>query len=152
MDQSKNVGQLSGDGPSNRLNDGKGKQISGGCSQKEQQQTCSEEDSEDEALLMGDLVVPGSKHLRFGNFDLVEIRTVSCITINVNPQAVINEYVSNFVKYKQDPPVLLKPRMLFMASVKMSSSNWITSLVNLVLAKSYLLLWKKRKKKEMVKE
>jgi hypothetical protein len=68
------------------LNDGKGKRVSGGCFQKEQQQACLEEDSEDEALLMGDLVVPGSEQLRFGNFDPVEIRTASCITINVNPK------------------------------------------------------------------
>jgi hypothetical protein len=110
MDQSKNAGQFSGAGPSNRLSDSKGKQVSGGCSQKDQQQPCSDEDSEDEALMMGDLVVPGSEQLRFGNFDPVEIKTVSCITVNVNPQAVINEYGSNFVKYKQDPLVTIEAK------------------------------------------
>jgi hypothetical protein len=59
---------------------------------------------------MGDLVVPGSEQLRFGNFDPVEIKTVSCITVNVNPQAVINEYGSNFVKYKQDPLVTIEAK------------------------------------------
>jgi hypothetical protein len=34
---------------------------------------------------MGDLVAPSSEQLRFGNFDVMELREVSCIAINVNP-------------------------------------------------------------------
>jgi len=47
--------------------------------------------------------VPGSEQLRFGNFDPVEIRKVCCITIDMNPQTVINEYGSNMMMNKYDP-------------------------------------------------
>ncbi|CAD6335511.1 unnamed protein product [Miscanthus lutarioriparius] len=33
----------------------------------------------------------------------VEIRKVNCITVDVNPQTVINEYGSNMMKYRYDP-------------------------------------------------
>jgi hypothetical protein len=48
---------------------------------------------------MGDLVVPGCEQLRFGNFDTTELRKV-----------VINEYGSNFMKYKQDPLVSIEAK------------------------------------------
>jgi hypothetical protein len=59
---------------------------------------------------MGDLVAPSSEQLRFGNFDVMELREVSCIAINVNPQTIINEYGSNFMKYKQDPLVTIEAK------------------------------------------
>lgn len=41
--------------------------------------------SEDEGLKIGDLIVPRSDQLRFGNFDSVGIKKVSCIAVDVNP-------------------------------------------------------------------
>ena len=43
---------------------------------------------------MGDLIAPGADHLRFGSFNTLELGKVT-----------INEYGSNFMKYKQDPLV-----------------------------------------------
>lgn len=63
-------------------------------------------------------MVPGSDQLRFGNFDTLELRLISCITVNVNPQAVINEYGSNFVKYKQDPLVTIEAKNALHGSSK----------------------------------
>lgn len=77
---------------------------------------------------MGDLIAPGSEQLRFGNFDNIEINKVSCIAINVNPQAIINEYGSNFMKYKLDPLRPLKLRMLCIQARGMIYSNLMTSL------------------------
>lgn len=59
---------------------------------------------------MGDLVAPGTKQLRFGTSDVVELRKVSCISMSTNPHIVINEYVSNFMKYKQDPLVTVEAK------------------------------------------
>jgi hypothetical protein len=85
--------------------------VTGDYSQKRNQhQACLEDESEDEGLKMGDLVPPGLEQLRFGDFDALELRKVSCITVNVNPQAVINEYGSNFIKYKQDPLVTIEAK------------------------------------------
>lgn len=78
MDQSKNSSQSFEVGPDNNVNGGKGKQVNAECSQKViQQQPCSDEDSEDEGLKIGDLVVPRSDQLRFGNFDTLELRKIS---------------------------------------------------------------------------
>ncbi|CAD6344041.1 unnamed protein product [Miscanthus lutarioriparius] len=89
MEQAKSSGQTFKVGPSNNVNVGKGKQVSADssqCSQKvNQQQACSDEDSEDEGLKIGDLVAPGSDQLRFGNFDTL-------------------------VKYKQDPLITIEAK------------------------------------------
>jgi hypothetical protein len=94
---------------------------------------------------MGDLIVLGSKLLRFGNFDPLEIRKVSCITVNVNPQAVINEYGSNFVKYKQDPLVTIEAKNALHGNSECEFSNLMISLTNLDPTSACPLLWKTRK-------
>lgn len=52
---------------------------------------------------IGDLIVLGFDQLKFGNFERVEIRKISCITIDENPKTIINEYGSNLMKEKHDP-------------------------------------------------
>jgi hypothetical protein len=100
MEQSKQAGKLFEAGPSKNYSTDKGKQVTGNDSGiGNQQHNVSEEDSEDESFLMGDLVVPGSEQLRFGNFEITELRKV-----------VINEYGSNFMKYKQDPLVSIEAK------------------------------------------
>jgi hypothetical protein len=91
MEQTKQPGQPSEAGPSKTYSTSKGKQVVGDGSGTASQQQASSEDSEDESLLMGDLVVPGYEQLRFGNFDNMELRKV-----------VFNEYGSNFMKFKLD--------------------------------------------------
>jgi hypothetical protein len=60
MEQSKQAGKHSEAGPSKNYSIDKGKQITGdGSGIGNQQYIVSEEDNEDESLLMGDLVVPG---------------------------------------------------------------------------------------------
>jgi hypothetical protein len=100
MEQSKQVGKFFEAGPSKNYGTDKGKQATGNDSGTgNQQHDVPEEDSEDESLLMGDLVVPGSEQLRFGNFEITELKKV-----------VINEYGSNFMKYKQDPLVSIEAK------------------------------------------
>jgi len=60
--------------------------------------------------MIGDLIAPGSERLRFENFDPVEIKTVSYISMDVNPHTIINEYGSNFVKYKLDLLVTIEAK------------------------------------------
>jgi hypothetical protein len=99
MEQSKQAGKHSEAGPSKNYSTDKGKQVTGNGSGIGNQQHTVSEDSEDESILMGDLVVPGCEQLRFGNFDTTELRKV-----------VINEYGSNFMKYKQDPLVSIEAK------------------------------------------
>lgn len=75
-----------------------------------QQQVCSEGDSEEDSFLMGDLLAPGSERLQFGTFDKVELRKVSCIAMDMNPQIIINEYGTNLMKQKLDPLVTIEAK------------------------------------------
>ena len=63
----------------------------------------NDEDSEDEGLKMGDLIVPGSDQLRFDIFENLDIRMLSSIIVNDSSHTVINEYGSNLQKSKHDP-------------------------------------------------
>jgi hypothetical protein len=105
MDPSDNSVQTFEAGASRSSGIGKGKQVAGNEVHTKEipQQESVDEDSEDEALLMGDLVQPGSEQLRFGSFDNIEIRMLSTIIVNEDAHAVINEYGSNLKKSKFDP-------------------------------------------------
>lgn len=58
-------------------------------------------------MKMGDLVVHGSEQLRFGSFGTMELRKV-----------IINEYGSNFMKYKQDPLVTIEAKKALLENKK----------------------------------
>lgn len=105
MDPAKSSAQSFEAGTSKSSGVVKGKQVDSNVSQQKEnvQLESVDEDSEDEALLMGDLVQPGSEQLRFGLFDNVEIRMLSTIIVNEDAHAVINEYGSNLENSKFDP-------------------------------------------------
>lgn len=59
---------------------------------------------------MGDLIIPGCDQLKFGNFDNVEIRRLSCLYFNDNSSSMINEYGSNMERSKMDPLVAIEAK------------------------------------------
>jgi hypothetical protein len=88
MEQAKQAGQGSEAGPSKNYDAGKGKQMTNVISENvQQQQHCSEGDSEEDSFFTGDLIAPGADHLRFGSFNTLKLGKVT-----------VNEYGSNFMK------------------------------------------------------
>ena len=65
----------------------------------QQQQLCSEGDSEEDSFFTGDLIAPGADHLSFGSFNTLKLGKVT-----------VNEYGSNFMKYKQDSLVTIETK------------------------------------------
>jgi hypothetical protein len=105
MEPTKDLGQPSVAGTSKSASNVKGKQVSVDCSGQKKTQALgnNDEDSEDEGLRMGDLIIPESDQLRFGTFENLEIRMLSNIFVNESSHTVINEYGSNLQKSKHDP-------------------------------------------------
>lgn len=154
MDPSNNSAQTFEAGTSRSSRIGKGKQVAGNEVHTKEipQQESVNEDSEDEALLMGDLVQPGSEQLRFGSFDNIGIRMLSTIIMNEESHAVINEYGSNLKKSKFDPLKTIEAKKALHDCGKMKIFQLEDYMIGTSSSKDFQLYKKRRREKMFLKE